>query len=139
MDYSGSYASIVNATDPTTAVAQFLLTPMAATVPGGLNNVGGMNQVYFSGFKGNDMSRNYYGAYFQDDWKIFDKLTVNLGLRWDYFGKLFERHGDEANFQPGTSSNVATYWVPQETAGTVPQNFIYCPKSGRNTIFYFVG
>jgi len=27
-----------------------------------------------------------YGAYFLDDWKATRKLTVNIGLRWDYFG-----------------------------------------------------
>ena len=25
-----------------------------------------------------------FGVYFQDDWQVTDKLTVNLGARWDY-------------------------------------------------------
>jgi len=34
----------------------------------------------------------YYALFFNDDWKITPKLTVNLGLRWDYETPNYERY-----------------------------------------------
>jgi hypothetical protein len=34
-----------------------------------------------------------YSAYFLDDWKINRKLTMNIGLRWDYFGLPVDSDG----------------------------------------------
>ncbi|MDO9606903.1 MAG: TonB-dependent receptor [Brevundimonas sp.] len=31
-----------------------------------------------------DLTNNVYGLYIQDDWRITDKLELNLGIRWDY-------------------------------------------------------
>ena len=52
--------------------------------------------VYYRGFRANEMA-----AYLQDDWRISSRLTLNLGLRWDYFGPPH-------NFKDGTDSNLFT-------------------------------
>ena len=38
------------------------------------------------------------GIYFQDDWKIMPKLTLNLGVRWDLETGFKERHNQWADF-----------------------------------------
>jgi hypothetical protein len=36
--------------------------------------------------------QHYYVAFFQDDWRVSDKLTINVGLRWDYESPLTDRY-----------------------------------------------
>jgi hypothetical protein len=37
-------------------------------------------------------SQHYMGFYFQDDWRVTSKLTLNLGLRWDFERPVQERY-----------------------------------------------
>ncbi len=105
--FSGQYTDFVNTTSGNTGIAQFLLTPTAASVPGGINNLGGPNAVTASNIANTDMKRNYSAAYYQQDIKVTPKLTVNLGVRYEYFGPLVELYGAESNFQflPGGGGN----------------------------------
>ena len=38
--------------------------------------------------------------YFQDNWKVADKLTLDLGVRWDYWPPLTEVHDNMSYFDP---------------------------------------
>ena len=37
--------------------------------------------------------QNESSAFFKDDWKALKSLTLNLGVRWDYFAVPYESHG----------------------------------------------
>ncbi len=126
-DYGSVYTDVPNVRNGNTGRAQFLLSPTATTVAGGIDDVGGSstgagnNSMFVSNISLTDNGKNYYGSYINDDWKVTPKLTVNLGLRWDFFGLVFEHHGAQANFVPsGAPSNTPLYLLP---AGANPANF----------------
>jgi hypothetical protein len=48
-----------------------------------------------------------FGFYLQDDWKVNRKLTVNLGIRWDFETGLTERHDRYAIFDPSAVSPLS--------------------------------
>ena len=64
------------------AVAQASINPLTGNFP-----------EYYRGYRANEAA-----LYVQDDWKVHSRVTLNLGLRWEYFGPPH-------NFQKGLDSN----------------------------------
>jgi hypothetical protein len=48
----------------------------------------------------NESVNNRYFAYLQDDWNITPRLTLNLGVRYEYASPFKNSQGDISNFDP---------------------------------------
>jgi hypothetical protein len=110
-NWDGRYTSVVNQIDNTTTRANVVLAQIPSVVPGGLDHLGGLSAIRVSPFGAVDAFKTYHGAYAQDSWRVTPDLTVNYGIRWDYFSREQERDGEQANFVPGPP---AQYLIPAQ-------------------------
>ena len=95
--------------DPSTGSGNFA-TPrqMMSYFAGSLQNVGQYFYLVQEGNTGNmrwnnaangedmysiDLASQEASFFFKDDWKVTPNLTLNLGVRWEYYGAPYERNG----------------------------------------------
>ncbi len=71
-----------------------------------------------------DQRQNLLGFFFQDDWKVRPNLTLHAGVRYTYFGSLYDKQNNISTVQFGTGSSLYTginmrqggnVWTPQKT------------------------
>ena len=84
------------------------------------------------GYGNPDLSENNneYGIYGQDDWSVNDKLTLNLGLRWDYETNMFDtNYKTPANVRAALESQFpAKYFADGNDRN--PKTDLFQPRLG---------
>jgi len=73
-----------------------------------------------------DYMHNNYGAFWGDAWRLSDRLTLNLGARWEYHNPISEKFNAQASL--GFGNNPLTYYVSGPTTA-LPASFPFPVKS----------
>ena len=111
--FSGFYTSSPGVSFTGSGVADFLANQMRSA---NLSNYFNIDNVEW-----------YNSGYVQDDWKVLPKLTLNLGIRYDYYQPPQERHDNQALFYPtainGPGSGAGNYVLPNSA-----RNIALAPK-----------
>ncbi len=134
--YSGQYTTVPGGNAAGTGIAQFAIQPVSSIVANGINYEGGANQVEVSPLGQEDYRRPYYGTFLQDNWAVTRRLTINLGIRWEYYPLPHDNYGADANFVPGTPFVDAAYLRPRWQSTPLSPSFMERSREQRHRLSY---
>jgi Carboxypeptidase regulatory-like domain len=66
---------------------------------------------------------NIYRPYVQDDWRVSNELTLNLGIAWDMTTPISEAHGRQADFIPSTGTLLVANQGGVNSAAGIQMNW----------------
>jgi hypothetical protein len=82
------------------------------------------SDAYQVGVPVGELRSSYFGAYFQDTWKVTPKLTVNYGLRYEYQQPWHDKYDHIVNVAINWNNSFTPYYVRAGTGdpfgGAVP-------------------
>jgi hypothetical protein len=98
----------------------------------GLSDGGSINNLHNV-----DYFRPLYSFYAQDDWKVTPKLTLNLGLRYELFTTVKERHDQQGTFDlqdPSRPTIIVPKGQTLQLTPTLASQITVSPSGSRGLI-----
>jgi hypothetical protein len=69
-------------------------------------------QYGYPNYVGNDQLQNLKGAFIEDEWHVLKRLSLSLGLRWEFLNPARNETADSVQFLPGAQSKIFPDFVP---------------------------
>jgi hypothetical protein len=107
----------------------------------GTQNGSGQSNIFLSSAASGLFPKNTrytdFAGFIQDDIKVTPRLTVNAGLRYEFFGPPSEIHGRLSNFNPAVATSqvpptgsFSGFFLPSNFHGPIPAGVTQTPHSG---------
>jgi hypothetical protein len=107
--------------NPTNGDATFWVDPTSSANSAGSGNAYATMLLGYPSYirRGTSIARlfakqHYFEGFFQDDWRVTDKLTVNLGIRWESGMRPWDKNNAQGNLlvtHNGTAYKAELMWA----------------------------